>query len=179
MTTTNASTTGRMIEIDIQRALEGESSFAPPDEAIRAWAAAALAGRRGEAELTVRIVGEAEIRRFNHTYRGKDAPTNVLSFPFEAPPGVDLPLLGDVVVCAPVVEREAREQGKAAEAHWAHMVIHGVLHLLGHDHMVEHEARRMEALEVDILAGLGFPDPYDLHVTQQPETEEDDRGTIE
>lgn len=134
-----------------------------PDEALlRRWAEAALRAERPEAELTVRIVDEQESRALNREYRGKDAPTNVLSFPFEAPPGADSELLGDLVICAAVVAREAAEQGKSLSQHWAHMVVHGVLHLLGYDHEEEAEAEQMEALEVEILAGLGLPDPYDV-----------------
>lgn len=145
------------IEVDVQFAVDGTGL---PDVAdFRAWAGAALAGR-GDAELAVRIVDEAESRQLNATYRGKDAPTNVLSFPADLPPGVDLPLLGDIVICAPRVADEAREQGKEARAHWAHLTVHGVLHLLGHDHQEEREAAEMEGLESRILVALGFPDPW-------------------
>jgi probable rRNA maturation factor len=101
--------------------------------------------------VTVRLVDEAESRELNHTYRGKDKPTNVLSFPFEAPPGLELPLLGDLVICRQVVEAEAVEQGKPLMAHWAHMVVHGSLHLLGYDHIEDEEAEEMEQLERDIM----------------------------
>jgi len=111
----------------------------------------------------VRIVDEPEMRELNARYRHKDYPTNVLSFPAELPPGVDVPLLGDIVICAPVVNREATEQHKAPRAHWAHMLVHGTLHLLGHDHERERDAAVMEALERRILAGLKFPDPYQEH----------------
>jgi len=143
--------------LDIQRAsvLEG----LPGDTALNAWAQAALLDETA-AEVTLRIVDEDESAELNARYRGKQGPTNVLSFPFEAPPGVELPLLGDLVVCAPVVRREACEQGKPEAAHWAHMLVHGMLHLQGHDHQTGDEAERMETLERDILAGLGFPDPY-------------------
>ena len=87
-------------------------------------------------------------------------PTNVLSFPFEAPPGIELPLLGDLIICRQVVEQEAEEQGKTVEAHWAHMVVHGTLHLLGYDHIEDEEAEEMEALEAEIMLALGYPDPY-------------------
>lgn len=148
------------IYLDYQLALEPESAV-PGEAAVSRWVAAALAGRRDEAELTVRIVDEDESSELNSTYRKKQGPTNVLSFPFEAPPGVELPLLGDIVVCAPVVAREAREQGKAPDAHWAHMVVHGCLHLLGYDHMETEEAEAMETLEAEVLAGLGYPNPYE------------------
>ena len=135
----------------------------PGAEDLRRFAAAALAAAPrapAEAELSVRVVDAGEMAALNARYRGRSGPTNELSFPFEAPPGVDLPFLGDLVVCAPVVAREAREQGKLPEAHWAHMVVHGVLHLLGHDHQTPAEAEAMEALERTALARLGFPDPY-------------------
>ncbi|MGA9853567.1 MAG: rRNA maturation RNase YbeY [Gammaproteobacteria bacterium] len=124
------------------------------------WVQAALAGKHASAELSIRIVDEDESTTFNQTYRHKDYPTNVLSFPAELPPGIQSLLLGDLVMCAPVVMKEAAEQGKAAEAHWAHLTVHGTLHLLGYDHMTEVQARKMESLEAAILAGLGFPDPY-------------------
>jgi probable rRNA maturation factor len=94
------------------------------------------------------------------TYRGMDKPTNVLSFPFEAPPGMEMPLLGDLIICRQVVEKEAKEQDKELLAHWAHMVIHGSLHLLGYDHIVDEEAEEMESIETEIMQGLGYPDPY-------------------
>jgi len=136
----------------------------PGDADLRRWAGAALAGRRDAAELVIRIVDEAEITALNRDYRGKDRPTNVLSFPFDIPP--ELPpeaagdLIGDLVICAPVVQREAADQGTALQAHWAHMVVHGVLHLLGYDHVTDADAVVMEGLEKAIMAGLGYPDPY-------------------
>ena len=145
------------VELEIQRV---SGAFAPDDEAFRRWVGAALAGRRETAELTVRIVDEAEGRALNARWRGRDHATNVLSFPAELPTGVALPLLGDLVVCAPVVAREAAEQGKAEADHWAHLVIHGTLHLLGFDHETEAEATVMEDLERALLAGLGIGDPY-------------------
>ena len=132
----------------------------PDPEAFRGWAAAALEGRRPDWELSVRVVDEAEGQALNRQYRGKDYATNVLSFPAELPDGVDLPLLGDLVLCAPVVAREAAEQGKPEHAHWAHLVVHGVLHLLGFDHETSVEADVMEGEERRVLARLGFPDPY-------------------
>ncbi len=127
----------------------------PVPRELRRWARAAL-GRRG-GEVTVRVVGGAESRALNKRYRNKDRPTNVLSFPYDEP-GV----LGDVVICAAVVNREAREQGKTAAAHWAHMVVHGVLHLLGFDHIRPGDAKVMENRERAILARLSFPDPYKI-----------------
>ena len=133
---------------------------APPS--FRRWIAAALsdAGLRGHAELSIRVVGLREGRALNRQYRGKDYATNVLSFPVELPPGVTTPLLGDLVICAPVVAREARRQGKSARDHYAHLAVHGALHLLGFDHRYERDAARMEALEIRILASLGIADPY-------------------
>ncbi|MGL9769134.1 MAG: rRNA maturation RNase YbeY [Sodalis sp. (in: enterobacteria)] len=112
------------------------------------------------AEVTIRLVEEAESHELNMRYRGKDQPTNVLSFPFEAPPEVKLSLLGDLVICCKVVECEALQQGKALEAHWAHMVVHGSLHLLGYDHIQDEEALRMESLETKIMQKLGYIDPH-------------------
>ncbi|HSM11550.1 MAG TPA: rRNA maturation RNase YbeY [Lysobacter sp.] len=136
----------------------------PAAASFRKWAAAALAGRAGEAELAIRVVDEDEGRSLNRQYRGKDRPTNVLSFPADLPEGlpegVTLPLLGDLVICAPVVEREAREQGKPLAAHYAHLTVHGVLHLLGWDHENDRDAERMEQREREILARLGIGDPY-------------------
>lgn len=145
------------VELEIQRV---SAAPVPDDDAFRRWVGAALAGRRETAELTVRIVDEAEGRALNARWRGRDYATNVLSFPAELPPGVALPLLGDLVVCAPVVAREAAEQGKPEADHWAHLVIHGTLHLLGFDHERETDAALMEGLERELLAGLGIGDPY-------------------
>lgn len=134
----------------------------PSPVSFRRWVEAALAGARRHrpAELAIRIVGTREGRTLNRTYREKDYATNVLSFPADLSPGLRLPLLGDIAICAPVVKREAAEQGKPAAHHWAHLTVHGVLHLLGYDHMVEADAIKMEALERRILKGLGIPDPY-------------------
>lgn len=132
-----------------------------PDEAqFQQWVDAALNGRKDDAELTIRVVDMAESQALNSQYRGKDKPTNVLSFPFEAPPGIEINLLGDLVICAEVVKREAKEQLKSLEAHWGHMVVHGCLHLLGFDHITNEEAEEMEGLEVEILQKLGYDDPY-------------------
>ncbi len=120
-----------------------------------------------EAEVSLYIVDEAESQELNAQYRGKDKPTNVLSFPADIPEEVGVPLLGDLVVCAPVVEREAQEQGKTLEAHWAHMLVHGSLHLLGYDHIEDDEADVMEALETEIITGLGFPAPYQDNLTAE------------
>jgi probable rRNA maturation factor len=118
------------------------------------------------AAACLRVVRSAESRRLDREYRGKDKPTNVLSFPSSPEERVATGILGDLVICAPVVAREAREQGKTLRAHWAHMVVHGTLHLLDYDHESARDARAMEALEVEILRGLGFHDPY-ARVTEQ------------
>ena len=135
----------------------------PAAASFRAWVEAALRGakRRKATELSIRIVDTKEGRTLNREYRNKDYATNVLSFPVELPPGATLPLIGDLAICAPVVAREAKEQGKNPRDHWAHMTVHGVLHLLGYDHMEDAEAEAMEALETRILAGLGIADPYE------------------
>jgi probable rRNA maturation factor len=138
----------------------------PAAVSFRKWIAAALAGRIREADLAIRIVGAKEGRALNRHYRGKDYATNVLSFPAEMaegvklPKGVRMPLLGDLVICAPVVAKEAKEQGKPLNDHYAHLTVHGALHLLGWDHEDEREAECMEALEREILSGLGIEDPY-------------------
>ena len=149
---------GKMI-IDLQIACEQETGL-PTVEQIEQWATAAVQPQSDEVEMTVRIVDEAESHELNLNYRGKDRPTNVLSFPFECPDEVELPLLGDLVICRQVVEREAQEQDKPLMAHWAHMVVHGSLHLLGYDHIEDDEAEEMESLETQIMTGLGFADPY-------------------
>lgn len=135
--------------------------WAPSAKRMALWAAATAGARGRHGEMAIRIVGKRESRRLNAHWRGKDYATNVLSFPVEGLPAVVRPRpLGDLVICAPVVAAEALEQGKTQTAHWAHLVVHGVLHLLGHDHEQDTEAVRMERLERRILAGLGFPDPY-------------------
>lgn len=144
--------------IDVQ--IASQSSDLPSIKQLERWARAALSGTAGKPELTVRIVDESESAELNRSYRHVFGPTNVLSFPFESPEEVSLPLLGDVVICAPVVKRQAREQNKPVEAHWAHMVVHGTLHLLGFDHQNDGEAETMESEERRILADLGFADPY-------------------
>ena len=147
------------VMLDLQIACEDPAGL--PDEAqFQTWLDAVIPQFQEESEVTIRIVDDAESHELNLTYRGKDKSTNVLSFPFEAPPGIELPLLGDLIICRQVVEREAREQEKPLHAHWAHMVIHGSLHLLGYDHIEDSEAEEMEGIETEIMLALGFADPY-------------------
>lgn len=145
--------------VDVQYAVSADGI--PGAGSIQQWAEQALPAEKATAELSVRIVDEAEITALNRQYRGKDGPTNVLSFPYEAIPGVSTKLLGDIVICAPVVAGESIAQEKPLEAHWAHLVIHGVLHLLGHDHQKDDTASRMESLEIELLDGLGYGNPYE------------------
>jgi len=138
------------IALAVQRA--SKASHIPPDASLRRWARATLTRR---AEVTLRYVAESEGRRLNREFRGRDYATNVLTFVY----GTN-PLAGDIVICAPVVAREAKSQGKRVAAHHAHLFVHGLLHLAGFDHAEDGEARRMEGRERRILASLGFPDPY-------------------
>ncbi|WP_415846209.1 rRNA maturation RNase YbeY [Stutzerimonas zhaodongensis] len=152
-----------MIELDLQCASDG---VVPQEMELKRWCELALRQRTADSELTIRLVDEPEGRELNRTWRQKDYATNVLSFPADLPDGpdgvplLDIPLLGDLVICVPVVEREAAEQGKPLSAHWAHLVIHGCLHLLGYDHIDDDEAQEMEDLERQLLAELGHADPY-------------------
>ncbi len=156
------------IRLDVAVGYATPRAGVPAAPSFRRWVAAALQGRIREADVAIRIVGEEEGRALNRHYRGKDYATNVLSFPGELPPdvklpkGVTMPLMGDIVLCAPVVSREAQEQAKALNAHYAHLTVHGVLHLLGMDHDDEREAECMEQLEREILAELGIEDPYKI-----------------
>ncbi|ARP37512.1 rRNA maturation RNase YbeY [Vibrio syngnathi] len=149
------------IELDLQLAVENEQGL-PTEQDIQLWLDKTIPQFQENAELTVRIVDTEESHQLNHDYRGKDKPTNVLSFPFEAPPGMELDLLGDLIICRQVVEKEAEEQSKPLLAHWAHMVVHGSLHLLGYDHIEDDEAEEMESLETEIMQTMGFEDPYIL-----------------
>ncbi len=146
------------IILDLQVATE--ATAIPAEADLQRYLDAAVSPFQAEAEVTIRIVDEEESQQLNFDYRHKDKPTNVLSFPFQAPPGIELPLLGDLVICVQVVAKEALEQNKTLEAHWAHMVVHGCLHLLGFDHINDTDAEEMEAEEVQILQELGFADPY-------------------
>ncbi|MEZ8821645.1 rRNA maturation RNase YbeY [Vibrio sp. 10N.222.54.A1] len=149
------------IELDLQLAVENEQGL-PTEQDIQLWLDKTIPQFQENAELTVRIVDTQESHQLNHEYRGKDKPTNVLSFPFEAPLGIELDLLGDLIICRQVVEKEAEEQSKPLLAHWAHMVVHGSLHLLGYDHIEDDEAEEMESLETEIMQSMGFEDPYIL-----------------
>lgn len=133
----------------------------PSINSLRRYARAALTGvRRRAVSVDMHLVGRRESAQLNARYRGKQGPTNVLSFPFDPPQGARSTLLGDIVVCAPVVQREAHAQGKREAAHWAHMVVHGIMHLRGYDHQTDQDAAVMERREARILKSLGFPDPY-------------------
>lgn len=154
------------VQVELQQA--SVQADCPGEAEFQSWIAAALQDYGRDAEIVVRIVDERESAELNASYRGKQGPTNVLSFPFEVPPGLPADqlggLLGDLVMCAPVILREANEQGKSPQSHWAHMAVHGTLHLLGYDHQTDQDAGQMEALETRILAGLGFPCPYESPV---------------
>lgn len=146
--------------LDLQ--LVSQDDIDLPSEALmQKWLDHFLAPFVDQAELTVRIVDEAESQELNFTYRQKNKPTNVLSFLFESPIEMETPLLGDLIICAQIVKKEAQEQNKAIEAHFAHLLLHGCLHLLGYDHIEDEEAIEMEALEVELLTELGFNNPYD------------------
>lgn len=156
------------ILLDLQQASDAIAS-APTEAQFQHWLDDALLSQISkyredlaldEWEITIRLVDDEEIQQLNKDYREKDKPTNVLSFPFESPPGVEIPLLGDLIISVPYVNAEAEEQGKSTEAHWAHMVLHGCLHLLGYDHITTEDAEEMEALEIKILAEWGFNNPY-------------------
>ena len=147
--------------LSVDRAVPLQS---PNDDAIRHWVISALRRLQTPSspvpELSIRITDREDAARFNQTYRAKPDATNVLSFPADPPAEAESGLLGDLVICAPLVQEEATEQHKSEDAHWAHLIIHGVLHLLGHDHQVAAETEQMEALEIAVLNELGFPDPY-------------------
>ena len=162
----NAQVTRGPVRLDVYVGYAAPRAGLPAPSSFRKWVAAALQSRILEADLAIRIVGAKEGRALNRHYRGRDYATNVLSFPAELavdvklPKGVRLPLLGDIVLCAPILAKEAREQRKPLKAHYAHLTVHGVLHLLGWDHHDPREAQCMEALERQILIGLAIADPY-------------------
>ena len=147
-----------MNQIEIQTIFKSNSQ--PDQEHIQRWVDAALDGFNQDTEIVVRIVDEQESAELNEQYRHKQGPTNILSFPVEVPDGIELNLLGDLVVCAPVLEREALEQHKALSDHWAHIIVHGVLHLVGYDHINDDEAELMESKEIIILNKLSIKNPY-------------------
>jgi len=150
------------VELEVQ--YETIADHIPDDGQFLLWVEAALGGKAGQVILAIRIVGETEARQFNRDFRDKDYATNVLSFPADLPEGLPVDIrqsqLGDLLICAPVVTREAAEQGRAETDHWAHLTVHGVLHLLGYDHEQTDDATVMESLEKEILAKLGISDPY-------------------
>jgi len=148
-----------MIELDLQLACEAKNI--PNQAQFELWVNTALKRFNKPFELTIRVVEISESQQLNHQYRHKDKPTNVLSFPFEVPEGIELNLLGDLVICANVVAQEALAQEKTLVAHWTHMVIHGCLHLLGYDHINDDDAKEMETLEIDILSQLNINNPYE------------------
>lgn len=148
------------IIVDLQLACDQKT--VPSKADFQHWTEAALAPYQQPFELTIRLVNLAESRQLNHQYRGKDKATNVLSFPFEVPDGIELDLLGDLIICVDVVEQEALAQNKRIDDHWAHMVVHGCLHLLGFDHIDDDEAEEMEALETKIITSLGLAAPYEI-----------------
>lgn len=150
------------IDVDIQTACEEPT---PDKDTFRRWLNAVLEEEHADAELCLRLVSCEEMSNLNKTYRGKSSTTNVLAFPANLPSDVDSRLLGDIVICAEVVNREAEEQHKTSEAHWAHMVVHGTLHLLGYDHVARNDARLMESRETDILRQLDFDCPYEGGLT--------------
>lgn len=147
-----------MNHIEIQTVFE--SAGQPDQQQIQLWIDTALDDYRQDAEIVVRIVDEQESAELNEQYRHKSGPTNILSFPADLPEGIELDLLGDLVICAPVIEKEALEQHKILAHHWAHIIVHGVLHLLGYDHIVEAEAELMENKEIAILSKLDINNPY-------------------
>lgn len=147
------------LDLDLQVAC-AETSAIPSIEQLTQWTELALSGRRDTTELTIRIVDEDESAALNQQYRGKDGATNVLSFPADIPAELELPLLGDLVICKQRVEQEALTQHKALFEHWAHLVIHGTLHLLGFDHIDNDDAEEMESLEIALLSELGIANPY-------------------
>jgi len=148
------------LELDVQIAVEDDQDALPSFDNMECWARSALDSGHPDAQLTIRLVTIAEMTGLNETYRHHSGPTNVLSFPFAKPELTDPPLLGDIVICPQRVVDEACAQDKPVRDHWAHLVVHGVLHLLGYDHEREDDAAQMESREVEILAGLGIRDPY-------------------
>lgn len=148
------------MSIDLELQIASKAKTLPHPAQFREWVSIAVGDQVDTGELTIRIVDEEEMINLNEQYRNKKSPTNVLSFPYEPHPAVASRLLGDIVICAPIIEQEAKNFDKVLLAHWAHMTIHGVLHLIGYDHQTDQEATQMEDLETDILVNLGFEPPY-------------------
>ena len=144
--------------VDIQ--IESQSKQLPSTDQFQAWVDTVLVHDDEDSDVVIRIVDEAEMIQFNQQYRQKEGTTNILSFPFDAPDEVETTLLGDLLICAPVIENEALLQNKKLAHHWSHIVIHGVLHLLGYDHINDDEAKEMEALEIKMLSTIGIANPY-------------------
>jgi len=154
------------IEMSVSENLDAEEGDIPDAALVQQWAEKACLCE-DQVITSVLIVSQDEMRELNKTWRGKNGPTNVLSFPMQSPDEVDLKILGDLALCADVINTEARQQHKPAQAHWAHMVVHGMLHLQGYDHIDEHQADEMEALEIRILDQLGFDNPYLENVLEE------------
>ena len=152
------------VRVDVQTAVSSEHNYLPSAGQLQRWVEFALQERMQQAELTIRLVDEQESAQLNTTYRHKSGPTNVLSFPFAAEVPLPVPVLGDLVICAPVMAREAHAQDKTAEAHWAHIVIHGTLHLLGFDHITPEQAHAMETVEIGLMEQLGYTNPYETGI---------------
>ncbi|MGM0481283.1 MAG: rRNA maturation RNase YbeY [Pseudomonadota bacterium] len=153
------------IELDYQVTVADPDNALPTARQVQHWVSQVLTAVRpqqDDAELTVRVVDKDEGRQLNNAYRERDYATNVLSFPFQAPVELPIPLLGDLIICADVVAEQARQQHKAVSDHWTHMVIHGTLHLLGYDHIEDDDAEAMEQLERELLAELNIADPYQV-----------------
>lgn len=165
------------IDLDFQVASDGDALLIPDESQLLLWVEAAVRGGlhavangllpvyerdlpEDEMQLTVRVVDESECAELNESYRDKTGPTNVLSFPYDEPSMDGVTLLGDIVICQPVVVREALKQNRPLQSHWTHLIVHGVLHLLGYDHESQDDALVMESLETEIMATLGFADPY-------------------
>jgi probable rRNA maturation factor len=144
--------------VDIQ--IESQSHSLPTREQFQSWVDTILKNSEEDSEIVIRIVDEPEMIQFNKQYRQKKGTTNILSFPFDAPDEIESILLGDLLICAPVIEQEAQLQNKKREHHWAHMIIHGILHLLGYDHIDDDEAKEMEALEIKMLSAIDIANPY-------------------
>ncbi len=147
-----------MVTVEVQYAVSDPAI--PTEEQFQHWASVMEAGENGNQEVAIRIVNEEEITTLNTDYRNKALGTNVLAFPAEIPPETELPFIGDVVICAPIVAKEAAEQGKSVLSHWAHLTLHGILHLQGYDHIDEADAKIMEKLEIQFMSKLGFENPY-------------------